>query len=61
MGKKWTRSATLIQAKGLGRAIMEHTTQEAFERTIFSDVCKKRYTLAGKVPICNGELFQDFG
>jgi hypothetical protein len=40
---------------------MEHTTQESVERTIFSKVHEKRYTLAGEAPICNRELFQDFG
>jgi hypothetical protein len=40
---------------------MEHTTQETVERTIFSEVHEKRYTLAGEAPICNGELFRDFG
>ena len=40
---------------------MEHTTQETVERTIFSEIHEKRYTLAGEAPICNGELFQDFG
>jgi len=40
---------------------MEHTTQETVERTIFSEVHEKRYTLAGEAPICNGELFQNLG
>ncbi len=40
---------------------MEHTTQESVKRTIFSKVHEKWYTLAGEAPICNGELFQDFG
>ncbi len=40
---------------------MEHTTQESVKRTIFSKVHEKRYTLAGEAPICNGDLFQDFG
>jgi hypothetical protein len=40
---------------------MEHTTQYAVEQTIFSEVHEKRYFLAGKAPICNGELFQHFG
>ena len=40
---------------------MEHTTQESVERTIFSEVPEKHYTLAGEAPICNGDLFQDFG
>ncbi len=40
---------------------MEHTTQESVERAIFSEVNEKRYTMAGKAPICKGELFQDFG
>ncbi len=40
---------------------MERTTQETVEQTIFSDVHKKRYTLAGEAPICNDKLFEDFG
>ena len=60
-GKKRTRRATSIQVESQGRLIMEHTTQESVERTIFSKVHKKRYTLAGEAPIYNGELFQDFG
>ena len=60
-GKKRTRSATSIQVEGQGGSIMEHTTQETVERTIFSEVHEKRYTLAGEAPICNGELFQDLG
>ena len=59
--EKWTRSATSIQVEGHGGSIMEHTTQESVERTIFSKVHEKHYTLAGEAPICNGDLFQDFG
>ncbi len=59
--EKRTRSATSIQVEGQGGSIMEHTTQETVERTIFSEVHEKRYTLAGEAPICNGELFQDLG
>jgi hypothetical protein len=40
---------------------MERTTQDAVEQTIFSEIHEKRYTLAGEAPICNGNLFQDFG
>jgi hypothetical protein len=40
---------------------MERTTQETVEQGIFSEVHNKRYTLAGEAPICNGDLFQDFG
>jgi hypothetical protein len=28
---------------------------------IFTEIHEKRYTLAGKAPICNGELFKQFG
>ncbi len=31
------------------------------EDTIFREVHKKRYTLAGEAPICNGELLKEFG
>jgi hypothetical protein len=31
------------------------------ENTIFSEIHEKRYTLAGKAPICNGELSNQFG
>jgi hypothetical protein len=37
-GKKQTQSATSIQVEAEGRSIMEHTTQESVERTIFSEV-----------------------
>ncbi len=40
---------------------MERTTQESVEQGIFNEVHNKRYTLAGEAPICNGNLFQDFG
>jgi hypothetical protein len=40
---------------------MEHSTQDSVEKNIFSEIHEKRYTLAGEAPICNGELFQDFG
>jgi hypothetical protein len=40
---------------------VEHTTQDSVERTIFSKIHEKQYTLAGEAPICNGKLFQDFG
>jgi hypothetical protein len=39
---------------------MERTTQYTVDQTIFSKVHEKQYTLAGKAPICNGELFQHF-
>jgi hypothetical protein len=60
-GKKQTRSATSIQVEGQGGSIMEHTTQESVERTIFSEVHKKHYTLTEEASICNRELFQGFG
>jgi hypothetical protein len=31
------------------------------ENTIFTEIHEKRYTLAGEVPICNGELLNQFG
>ncbi len=31
------------------------------EDSIFLEVHNKRYTMAGEAPICNGELFKDFG
>ncbi len=60
-GKKRMRSATLLQVEGKWGSIMEHTTQDSVERTIFSEIHEKQYTLAGEAPICNGKLFQDFG
>jgi hypothetical protein len=60
-GKKETHSATSIQVEGQDGAIMERTMQEAVEQTIFSEIHKKWYTLAGEAPICNGNLFKDFG
>ncbi len=61
VGKKKTCSATSIQVEGQDGAIMEQTTQDAVEQTIFSEIHKKRYMLAGEAPICNGNLFQDLG
>ncbi len=40
---------------------MERTTQETVKQGIFSKVHNKQYTLAGEAPICNGNLFEDFG
>ncbi len=40
---------------------MERNTQDTVEQSIFSEVHEKQYTFAGKAPICNGQLFQDFG
>jgi hypothetical protein len=41
-GKKRTRSATTIQAEAPGGGIVEHTTQEPVEKTIFSEIHNKR-------------------
>ncbi len=60
-GKKKTRSATNIQVEGQGGAIMQRTTQDMVDQTIFSEIHDKRYTQAGEAPICNGALFHDFG
>jgi len=60
-GKKKTRSATTIQAEAPGGAIVEHTTRESVEQTIFSEIHNKRYTMAGEAPICKGGLFEEFG
>jgi hypothetical protein len=60
-GKKRTQSATTIQVKAEGGAIMERNTQDTVDQSIFREVHEKRYTLAGEAPICNGTLFQEFG
>ncbi len=60
-GKKQTHSATTIQSESPEGANMEHSNQDTEEQTIFSEIHKKRYTLAGEAPIYNRELFQDFG
>jgi hypothetical protein len=60
-GKKRMCSATSIQVKAQGGAILERTTQGMVKQTIFTKIHEKRYTLAGKAPICNGELFNQFG
>jgi hypothetical protein len=57
----WTRSAISIQVESQDGAIMEHKTQDMVEQTIFWEAHKKWYTLAGKAPICNRELFEQFG
>ncbi len=59
-GKKKTRSTTSIQVEGPDKIIMERTTQETVQQTIFSEIHEKRYTLAGEAPICKGDLFQEF-
>jgi hypothetical protein len=53
--------ASTIQVKAEGGAILERTSQDAVENTIFSEIHEKRYTLAGKAPICIRELFNQFG
>jgi hypothetical protein len=60
-GKKRTHSTTSIQVKGQDGTIMERTTQETVEQTIFLEIHEKRYMLAGEAPICNGNLLPDFG
>jgi hypothetical protein len=55
------RSATSVQVEDQSGAILDHTTKEMVEDNIFSEVHNKRYTIAGEAPICNGELFKDFG
>jgi hypothetical protein len=60
-GKKRMRSATTIQVEAKRGAILERTTQDAVENTIFTKIHEKRYTLAGEAPICNGESFNQFG
>jgi hypothetical protein len=61
MGKKRMHSVTSVQVEDQSGAILEHTTKEMVEDSIFSEVHNKRYTMAGEAPICNGELFKDFG
>ncbi len=60
-GKKRMRSATSVQVEDQSGAIFEHTTKDAVEDCIFSEVHNKRYMMAGEAPICKGELFRDFG
>ncbi len=59
-GKKRRRSATTIQVESSGGAILERTTQESVENTIFNEIHKKRFTLASQALICNGEIFSQF-
>jgi hypothetical protein len=47
--------------EGSNSAILERSTQDTVENTIFSEVHGKQYTQAGEAPICNAALFQDFG
>jgi hypothetical protein len=61
MGKKRNQSATSIQVKGKGGAILEHSTQERLKQTIFSKIHNKQYTMAEEVPICNSRWFNKFG
>jgi hypothetical protein len=46
--------------EGRDGTILERTTRDTVESTIFSEVHGKQYTLAGEAPKCNGALFQDF-
>jgi hypothetical protein len=50
-----------VQVEDQSGAILEHTTKDAVEDCIFSEVHNNRYTMAGEAPICKGELFWDFG
>ncbi len=59
-GKKQRCSATSVQVEDQSGAILERTTKETVEDSIFSEEHNKRYTMAGEAPICNGELFKDF-
>jgi hypothetical protein len=60
-GKKQTCSATSVQVEDQSGAILENTTKETVEDSIFSEVHNKRYTMAVEAPVCNGELIKDFG
>ena len=60
MGNKRIWSATPIQVKGEGEAIVEHSTQERVKQTIFAEIHNKRYTMPGEVPICNDKWFNKF-
>ena len=60
-GKKQTCSTTSVQIEDQSGAILEHTTKDSVEESIFSEVHHKRYTKAGEAPICKGDLFKDFG
>jgi hypothetical protein len=50
-----------IQVECQGGAIMERTTEDTVEQTIFSEIHNKQYTQVGKAPICNGALIHNLG
>jgi hypothetical protein len=56
-----SRSAMSIQVEEMGGAIAKHNTRKPVKQTIFSEIHNKQFTMAGKAPICNGKLFQEFG
>ncbi len=60
-GKKRTRSATSIQVEGKGGIIMEHTTQETVEKTIFSKVHKSSIHWQEKPPFATENCFRTSG
>jgi hypothetical protein len=60
MGNKRIWSATPIQVKGEGEAIVEHSTQERVKQTTFAKIHNKQYTMPGEVPICNDKWFNKF-
>ena len=60
-GKKRTWSTTTIQDQDQFGAIMERNRQDSVKQSIFQEVHKRRCTLAGEAPICNGTLFREFG
>ena len=60
-GKKRTCSVTSIWVKDKCGAIKERNTQDSVKQSIFCEVHKKHFTLAGEAPICNGTLFEEFG
>jgi hypothetical protein len=51
----------LVQVEEQTGLVLEFTTKETVEETIFREVNDKHYTMAKEAPICIGNLFDDFG
>ena len=55
-GKKKGGSPSTVQVKERNNKVIEHTTQEDVQATIFENFHQKRFYLAEEAPICKGHL-----
>jgi hypothetical protein len=61
MGKKRGRSVSMVQVEQQDGTIVEHTSQQAVEETIFNEIHRKRFFSAEDAPICKPALKVLFG